>query len=140
MIKELDPSRLVLNASGWNDMGVGDVRSLHSYPRPRPPEHDGKRACVLGEWGGLGLPITDHTWPNTWSYEYCRTTNELAYEYSFLLSTLSKMSEKNGLSGAVITQLTDVEAEADGLMTYDREVVKMDVEKMKEANKNVIAR
>ena len=140
MIKQLDPTRLVLDASGWNDMGVGDVRSIHSYPRPRPPEQDGKRACVLGEWGGLGLPIAGHVWPNTWSYEHCRNTNELEYQYSFDLSTFIKPYQTKGLSGAVITQLTDVEAETDGLMTYDRDVIKMEDGMIKATNKALFSK
>ncbi|MCD6347184.1 MAG: beta-galactosidase, partial [Bacteroidales bacterium] len=61
-VKLLDPTRLVNNASGWTDKGVGDIHDIHHYPDPRAPQAEENRAIVLGEFGGLGLPIKDHTW------------------------------------------------------------------------------
>ena len=140
MIKELDPSRLVLGASGWNDMGGGDVRSLHQYPGPARPEHDGKRACVLGECGALGLAVPGHLWGGQghWNTAYLQTPDELTQRYSLLISQIQRLAETNGLSGAVITELTDVETELDGFMTYDREVMKTPEAKVREINERVI--
>ena len=70
LIKKLDPTRLVDNASGWTDRGVGDVNDMHKYPGPASPEPEQKRAVVLGEFGGLGLPVRGHTWQSekNWGY------------------------------------------------------------------------
>ncbi len=139
-IKELDPSRLVIGASGWYDKPVGDVRSLHSYPGPATPVFHDNRACVVGECGGLGLGIPGHMWGamGTWNTTPFKTVEELTTGYLSLLSKIQELEEKKGLSGAVITQLSDVETECDGFMTYDRAVIKMPVEKVREANERVI--
>jgi hypothetical protein len=140
MIKELDPSRLVTGASGWNDMGGDDIRSLHLYPGPPTPEHDGKRACVFGECGALGLVVPGHLWGSkgTWNTTYVETAEDLASSYSKLLSQIQNAAETNGLSGAVITQLTDVETELDGFMTYDREIIKIPEDRIRALNERVI--
>src|ERR1700733_11038668 len=127
LIKKLDPSRLVIDPTGWYDKGVGDVRSLHAYPGPAEPEHDGRRACVDGECGGLGLAVPGHIW-KTLGYDnitYFQTPAALALGYTSLTSKIQNLADKKGLSGAVITELTDVETELAGFMTYDREVIKM---------------
>ncbi len=138
-IKSLDPSRLVIGASGWRDMGGGDVRSLHLYPGPALPVQDGKRACVLGECGGLGLVIPEHQWgrPGHWNITPFQTAEALTAGYQSLTSKIATLAEQNGLSGAVITQLTDVETEGSGFMTYDRVVIKMPLEAIREANAKV---
>lgn len=125
-IKGLDSSRLVIGASGWNDWGGGDVRSLHKYPGPAMPEFKDNRAVVCGECGGLGLTVPEHVWPGvpTWSYRHFNTFEELSDSYSNLLSRI-RQGRTAGLSGAVITQLSDVESEINGLITYDRKVIKV---------------
>jgi beta-galactosidase/beta-glucuronidase len=125
-IKQKDPSRLVNNASGWTDKGVGDVSDAHSYPAPvRPPLED-KRAAVLGEFGGLGLPLEGHTWieKGNWGYRSYKTTDELGQAYRDLLYQL-RILVGEGLSAAIYTQTTDVEIEVNGMLTYDRAVVKL---------------
>jgi hypothetical protein len=125
-LKQKDPSRLVNNASGWTDKGVGDVSDVHSYPSPiRPPLED-KRAAVLGEFGGLGLPLEGHTWieKGNWGYRSYKTTDELGQAYRDLLYQLRILAGE-GLSAAIYTQTTDVEIEVNGMLTYDRAVVKL---------------
>jgi hypothetical protein len=138
LIKNLDPTRLVNNASGWTDRGVGDVHDIHSYPGPAAPPLEEDRAVVLGEFGGLGLPIEGHTWQEekSWSYQDYETREELTEAYVELIDKL-RLRIGEGLSAAVYTQTTDVEIEVNGLMTYDREIIKVDVKKAAEANKRL---
>jgi len=138
LIKELDPTRLVNNASGWTDRGVGDVRDIHSYPGPAAPPIEENRAAVLGEFGGLGLPVKGHTWQDekNWGYRSYETREELTDAYVTLIDNLRSLIG-DGLSAAVYTQTTDVEIEVNGLMTYDREMIKMDVKKAAAANRRL---
>jgi hypothetical protein len=125
--KEYDPTRLVDCASGWNDRGVGDVHDIHAYPGPASPEPEPKRAAVLGEFGGLGLKVDGHTWSTkTWGYRGTSDREDLTRKYERLLRGVYELRDRRGLSAAVYTQLTDVESEANGLFTYDREVLKVD--------------
>jgi beta-galactosidase/beta-glucuronidase len=135
-IKQLDPSRLVDDASGWVDRGVGDVHDLHQYPGPGSPQPEPDRAAVLGEFGGLGLPLKGHTWQTekNWGYRSFPDRQALTAAYLDLVANLFPLIESRGLSAAVYTQTTDVEIEVNGLMTYDRELVKMDLEKAAAAN------
>ena len=127
-IKNHDPSRLVICASGWSDRKVGDIYDIHSYPGPAMPELEDDRAVVLGEFGGLGLPIVDHLWDITgWGYRNYKNTDELTGAYRNLMRDLKPMIRK-GLAAAVYTQTTDVETEVNGLLTYDRAVIKMDLD------------
>jgi len=136
-LKQLDPSRLVNNASGWTDRGVGDVNDLHKYPGPGAPEPEQDRAIVLGEFGGLGLPVPGHTWQaqKNWGYRSFTNSVELTSAYLGLVDKLFPLVAEKGLSAAVYTQTTDVEIEVNGLMTYDRELVKMDWQKVAAANR-----
>jgi hypothetical protein len=138
LIKKWDPTRLVNNASGWADRKVGDVHDVHKYPGPKAPENEPKRAAVLGEFGGLGLPIKGHTWQDekNWGYRKYQTSEELTDAYLALLEKLKPLI-KNSLSAAVYTQTTDVEIEVNGFMTYDRAMIKMDAEKITKANKSL---
>lgn len=125
-LKQHDPSRLVNGASGWTDTGAGDVSDLHAYPGPAAPAFEEKRAAVLGEFGGLGLPLEGHTWlqKGNWGYRSFTTQDDLANAYRELLRQLRIMAG-DGLSAAIYTQTTDVEIEVNGIMTYDRQVVKL---------------
>jgi beta-galactosidase/beta-glucuronidase len=135
-IKELDPSRLVDNASGWADRGVGDVHDIHSYPGPDAPPNEPHRAAVLGEFGGLGLPVEGHTWQDekNWGYRSFKNSEELTNAYTELIDKLKALI-KDGLSAAIYTQTTDVEIEVNGLMTYDRAIIKMDPERLAEMHR-----
>jgi hypothetical protein len=135
LVKKLDPSRLVDCASGWTDRGVGDVHDIHVYPGPGSPEPEEKRAAVLGEFGGLGLGIDGHSWARkTWGYLGTRDRDELTRKYERLLATVWQLKDRPGLSAAVYTQITDVETEGNGLMTYDRAVLKPDLDRVAAVN------
>ncbi|MBN1271980.1 MAG: chitobiase/beta-hexosaminidase C-terminal domain-containing protein [Candidatus Aminicenantes bacterium] len=124
-IRELDPSRLVDHASGWHDRGIADVVDIHSYPEPRSPQPEILRAAVLGEFGGLGLNIPGHTWKKGWGYDLLQDRENLINRYEQLFSLLLPLIETPGLSAAVYTQITDIETENNGLITYDREIIKI---------------
>ena len=133
-----DPSRLVNSASGGNFYRVGHMIDLHRYPAPAMPEPDlfGKnRAIVLGEFGGLGLPLENHTWieKGNWGYRSFTNADTLFQTYSSYTDKLEELI-KLGLSAAVYTQTTDVEVETNGFMTYDRKVMKMPIDRLKEVN------
>ena len=134
-VKALDPSRLVNNASGDTDKQCGDVIDKHSYPGPESPKPEKDRAAVLGEFGGLGLPIEGHTWSQkTWGYKDTKNMQDLTLGYEKLLEKSWLLNAESGLSAVIYTQLTDVESECNGLMTYDREVRKITHERGTAAN------
>jgi hypothetical protein len=140
-VKERDPSRLVDCASGWNDMKVGDVHDIHVYPGPGSPDPEPERAAVLGEFGGLGLGVDGHTWSDkTWGYQGTKSKADLTRKYEKLLRRAWQLKEEHGLSAAIYTQITDVETEANGLLTYDRAVIKVDVERAAAANRGDFSR
>ena len=125
-LKAHDPTRLVDDASGWTDRRVGDVMDVHDYPGPAMPALEARRAAVLGEFGGLGLPVAGHLWieQGAWGYRRYATTDSLWSAWRALLARLRPLAG-DGLAAAVYTQTTDVELEVNGLMTYDRAVVKL---------------
>lgn len=126
-LKEWDPTRPVNNASGWTDKGVGDVLDIHDYPGPSAPKMEAERATVLGEFGGLGLNVRGHQWTTEgWGYQLIGSSDELLARYEDLFRELLPLVEKEGLSAAVYTQVSDIETENNGLMTYDRKVMKID--------------
>jgi hypothetical protein len=132
-----DPTRLVNGASGWTDRGVGDVHDVHIYPGPGSPDPEPARAAVLGEFGGLGLPLKGHTWQDerNWGYRSFTTREALGDAYLALIENLRPLIGSPGLSAAIYTQTTDVEIEVNGLLTYDREVMKLDAERLAAAHR-----
>ena len=133
-----DASRLVNTASGGNFVNVGPIIDLHNYPEPLMPDpelYGAKRILVLGEFGGLGLPVEGHTWQakNNWGYQSFKNSEALLKRYTELINRIPALIEK-GLSAAVYTQTTDVEGEINGFITYDRKVIKMPVDKLKALN------
>ncbi len=126
-VKEYDPTRPVNGPSGWEDRGYGDMKDAHIYPGPGMFPVMKDRVSVLGEFGGLGLPVKDHLWKDTgnWGYRTYKTEEELRTNYHTLMKRMHPLIGK-GLAAAVYTQTTDVEVEVNGLMTYDREVLKFD--------------
>ncbi|WP_247716565.1 glycoside hydrolase family 2 protein [Sinomicrobium weinanense] len=137
--KNYDPSRLVNSASGGNHFQTGDILDLHNYPDPRLFLYDARRVTVLGEYGGIGLPLKGHLWEtdNNWGYVQFKNSKEVTDEYVKYARKLKELV-RSGFSGAVYTQTTDVEGEVNGLMTYDRKKDKMDVERIKKINQEVI--
>ena len=148
LVKSKDPSRLVNNASGWSDRGVGDVFDVHDYSASLsghfPPRrsggggNDGRRAVVIGEFGGLGLPVPGHRWKEEgWGYQTFDSYQSLTDAYVGLVEELAELKAE-GLSGAIYTQTTDVEVEINGLMSYDRDVLKMSSSAVRRANRAAI--
>jgi hypothetical protein len=138
--KAWDPTRLVNSMSGINlgvDGGTGDIIDEHGYPSPAlPPRPDGQRALVSGEYGGLGLAVPGHAWSVQQSYV---DVDPAAYTDDYL----AKLAEVHALTcqggnGAVYTQISDVEGELNGLMTYDRRVLKPDAQRVKAAQQALI--
>src|SRR5262249_1888865 len=105
-IKQRDPTRLVDNPSGWTDMGVGDVHDMHHYPGPDSPKPEVARAVVLGEFGGLGLPMAGHTWQSqrNWGYRSFDSSEELTEAYLDFVQKLRVLSGTSGLAAGVYTQ------------------------------------
>jgi len=138
-----DPSRLVNTASGGNFEDVGPIIDLHNYPEPLMPDpalFGTQRILVLGEFGGLGLPVENHTWQdkNNWGYQSFKNKDELLKRYTELMDRIPALIEK-GLSAAVYTQTTDVEGESNGFMTYDRKDIKMPVATLKALHDKIYA-
>lgn len=138
---DYDPTRLVNSASGGNFFPVGDIMDLHNYPAPAMPSPElfGKdQVLVLGEFGGLGLPLEGHTWQqkDNWGYQTFKNKEELFGRYNGFMTDLTTLIKK-GISAAIYTQTTDVEVETNGLMTYDRAVIKMPVAALHEAHKKL---
>lgn len=135
-VKKQDPSRLVSNASGWYDKQVGDIIDIHQYPGPGAPPAEAQRAAVLGEFGGLGLVVDGHTWTRkNWSYQGTAGRDHLTLSYVDLLRRVWNLQHASSLSAAVYTQITDVETETNGLLTYDRAVLKVDAPLVAAANR-----
>jgi hypothetical protein len=139
LIRGFDPSRLVDNASGWSDMKAGDVIDRHHYPEPVAPRPETSRAAVLGEFGGLGFAMTGHTWQQeNWGYQQMTSPEDLLELYRTFYDSVLKFKYDPGLSASIYTQITDVETECNGLMTYDRAAIKMDTAQLYKINRKPI--
>ena len=126
-IREWDDTRLIDHASGWHDQGAGDVKSIHTYFRPYRfrPDPQG-RPVALTEFGGYGLTIPEHSLPNkSFCYKTCKTQEELFQAWKKLYERQILPAVGKGLSAAIYTQLSDVEGERNGILTYDRAVCKL---------------
>ncbi|MGI5291933.1 PA14 domain-containing protein [Nonomuraea polychroma] len=141
LVKSWDPSRLVNNMSGINccgavDGGNGDVKDFHIYPGPgNPGKPTGTRANVIGEYGGLALPMLGHTWTGGgWGYATEPNPEALTARYVNMIEELERLHACEQLSAAIYTQTTDVETEINGLMTYDRAITKPDVKRLRDAH------
>ncbi|MDD3357155.1 MAG: glycoside hydrolase family 2 TIM barrel-domain containing protein [Dysgonamonadaceae bacterium] len=136
--KQYDPSRLVNPASGGNHYTLGDMLDLHHYPNPTMYLYDAQRATVLGEYGGIGLALKDHLWEpdRNWGYIQFNSEKEVTDEYIKYAEQLKQLI-RQGFSAAVYTQTTDVEIEVNGLMTYDREIIKVDEAKVRKVNQEI---
>lgn len=137
-IHKLDPNRIINSASGWIIFNLGEVADMHSYPRPGMlPNPTPNRISVCGEYGGITYVIKDHVWKNS-DMVYVSVNNgeelkDLFNSYTDLLKPL----QSDGLGAAVYTQLTDLEGEVNGLITYDRKVVKVNEKQKAEIKKAI---
>ena len=127
LIRRLDPTRLIDHASGWHDQGVSDVKSLHVYFKSYRFRPDKKgRAVVLSEFGGYNLPVAGHTWnAKNFGYKGYQTPEALGEAVKTLYETQIIPARRAGLAADVYTQLSDVEDEVNGFVTYDRRVEKL---------------
>lgn len=133
--KAHDPSRLVNSASGGNFYHCGDILDLHNYPAPAMYLSDSTRVNVIGEFGGIGYAVKGHLWApdRNWGYVQFKSSKEVTDEYVKYAAILLDMVKK-GFSAGVYTQTSDVEIEVNGIMTYDRKVVKMDEQRVRKVN------
>ena len=138
MTKKFDPTRLVNPASGGNFYACGDILDLHHYPEPKMVLYDPMRATVLGEYGGIGRKVEGHTWVKDqgWGYVEFDSEAQVTDTYVEYANQLYKMAFQ-GFSAAVYTQTTDCETELNGLMTYDREVIKLNPERLLQINRKI---
>lgn len=135
-----DPSRLVNPASGGNHyLKVGDILDFHKYPSPEMMMYDNERITVIGEYGGIGMPLTDHLWQpdKNWGYVQFKSAKEVTDEYVKYGRQLLNLV-KSGISGGVYTQTTDVEGEVNGLITYDRKIIKVEEDRIRKINQEII--
>ncbi|MDR1783280.1 MAG: beta-galactosidase, partial [Dysgonamonadaceae bacterium] len=136
--KSYDPSRLVNPASGGNHYAVGDMLDLHNYPAPELYLYDASRPTVLGEYGGIGMPVEGHLWQpdKNWGYIQFKDSKTVTDEYVKFAERLKSLVPL-GFSAAVYTQTTDVEGEVNGLMTYDRKVMKLETDRLAKVNREI---
>lgn len=138
-LRTLDPTRPVDPASGWHDQGAGELRSLHVYFKPFRFRRDRRgRALALSEFGGYNLRVDGHCF-NQKDYGYRRLPDAAALwrDFSRLYEREVLPAVPRGLCASVYTQLSDVEDELNGLMTYDRRVVKLDADEVRELNERL---
>ena len=129
MVKKEDPTRPIDHASGWFDQKCGDFRSIHNYFRPLKAEVEDTRACVISEYGGYACHIPGHaSVDRVYGYQKYDSCEDLTKAYVKLIHEQLLPLESEGLSGAVYTQLSDIEEEVNGLVTYDRRIVKINRE------------
>ena len=140
-IEALDKTRTIDHASGWHDQRIGSIQSLHVYfyPYRYKPDRLG-RAVVLSEFGGYQLPVAGHTWNNAnFGYKGYETPEALMEAYRKLFETQILPARRKGLAASVYTQLSDVEDEVNGFVTYDRKVEKLDAGAVRAINQRLIS-
>ncbi|MDF2673402.1 MAG: Beta-galactosidase [Clostridiales bacterium] len=137
-VKRYDPTRCIDHASGWHDQRIGDIKSVHIYFRKlRMPKRINGRTVVVSEYGGYSLHEKGHVWceDKEFGYKKFKTRNGLQVAYTSLINDQLKPLVQKGVSAAVYTQLTDVETEINGLITYDREIIKIDMDVLNDLNR-----
>lgn len=137
--KEYDPSRIVDAASGGNHYHEGgDLLDLHNYPEPQMYLFDTKRANVLGEYGGIGYKVEEHTWETDKLNVPAKTggMKEATDKYEEYANILKRLITR-GYTAAIYTQITDVEGELNGLLTYDRAVIKLEADRVRRINREI---
>lgn len=151
-MKQTDPTRLINGHSGEmlyvndqlrspspNAWVHADMTDVHAYPMPGHIKLEEGKAAVLGEFGGIGVPIEGHVWDDLvagWGYDGIVTPNKMKIQYSQMVDSL-KVLERKGLSASIYTQPFDVESEQNGLITYDRKIIKLPVSEIRKLNEKV---
>ncbi|MDF1852435.1 MAG: sulfatase-like hydrolase/transferase [Verrucomicrobiales bacterium] len=142
-VTKYDPSRLINIASGGNFFSVGDIADMHSYPHPTFPFHIGKYddyIKVVGEFGGHGWKVEDHVWVEQDRYMVYggmpKDVEEFKGRYAESIRLLAELKAQ-GVAGGVYTQTTDIEREINGLMTYDRKVIKIPAEDLEKISRSL---
>lgn len=137
-IKERDNTRIIDSTSGWHDRGVTDVISKHIYFTPIVVKQ-GAKPWLLTEFGGLSIRVKGHTFNDKlFGYKVYKSKEGLTGAYSRLFNKTIIPQISKGLSATVYTQLTDVEDELNGILTYDRKVQKIDTRVLKKINERVV--
>ncbi len=149
LMKQTDPSRLTNGHTGENyDLGApydssqkwisSDLTDIHDYPGPGIPLSLPGKARVIGEWGGIRVPTLKHQWNDTEGWGYIQVpASAFKLKYDSLVKKLKDL-EKKGLSGSIYTEPFDVETEENGLMTYDREVIKISAEDLRMIHSQIL--
>ena len=138
LVKTFDDSRLVNIGSGGPDFEIGDIWDWHNYPAPTCPPKRGEQALVCGEYGGIGYYERGHIWEEGNPYETVSSYAQLLEKYSLYADMLIHYKSSRGLNAAVYTEITDVEMELNGFLTYDRKVIKGNVEDIYAVNQRII--
>lgn len=137
LIQQIDTTRTIDHASGWHDQGIGPFESRHIYFKPyvyRKPRK--KRIAILSEFGGYNLAMENHTYNNvSYGYKDISGTSDLEKAFADLYFSQILKAKKQGLAACIYTQLSDVETETNGLYTYDRKVLKIDANLVRELNR-----
>ena len=135
-VKQFDPTRFVDHASGWHDQGVGDFKSIHRYVVPLNTLRADKRAFVISEYGGYSRVIEGHVWnrQKCFGYRMFKDEQTLSDAYRKLHEKQVYHLLKKGLCALIYTQVSDVENEVNGILTYDRKLVKLDEAMLREIN------
>ena len=135
-VKEYDPTRIVDHASGWHDQKGPELKSVHQYILPFIPPRGDDRPLVLSEFGGYSRIIENHVWNRAKSFGYVmfKTKETLTKAYKRLFEKQIIPNIRRGLSATVYTQVSDVEFEVNGIYTYDRELLKIDADTIREIN------
>lgn len=150
-IKEIDPSRIVNGHSGEylyindrlrspspNAYVGADMTDVHSYPQPMISEKQAEKAQVCGEFGGIGVSVPGHQWNDLQGWGYVQATpKQLVNKYAIMVKRL-KLLEAQGLSGSIYTEPFDVEGEENGMLTYDREIIKIPLRRLREINSELV--
>ena len=137
-LRALDPTRLVDHASGWHDQGGGDVKSYHVYFKPLKLRGDGRRVLALTEFGGYSLPIAGHVHGKKFGYRmYCSAADWQKDYVKLYERQVLPLIEREGLSATVYTELSDVEDELNGLLTFDRRICKAEERVLRPLNEKL---
>ena len=134
-VREIDSGRLINEACGWFDQGGGDMYSIHNYRHKLKVKPQQDRVVALTEYGGYAYPVEEHlSCKKEFGYQHYHSTEELTQNYKRLWEEEIYPNLQYGLCSAIYTQTSDIEEEINGVLTYDREIVKLDEDQGKEMN------